>query len=1034
MDNKPLIEQLYARLLGRAADAPGLAYWSSHLESGALAPADVVAAFLSSREFGEVVLPVVQLYQLAFKRIPDIDGLAYWAGMAQSGASIAQIGAAIASSNEFHARFPGLLDHAATLSAMAAKAGPAGALDVHDYLLSFLPGTLSGGSSGGGGIAVDTVAPVLVSSNPLPYAPSASRSVIELVFDEDIALGGGAIRITNGSTQVLLNNGQQVVRVVGATDERVYYGASSNVQVSGATLRITLDQMLAPGAKYSLVLADGAVRDLAGNSFKGLMHSNVLTFTASNQTDFSPPTASSASYTQSGPFGAGEVITLKVHFNESVLVSGTPVLRVDTGAQDRNAVYTSGHGSNVLTFSYVVQAGDDTKSFGLSSDLNALREGLSGEITDLLGNVLDNAHVSFSNLSFAGYGYGTPLIELDTSGPAAPAALALSSDTGVAGDNRTNSTNPSISGVAEAGGLVRLYKQTDEGPVLLGDTVADGNGAWSIAPPLAHGTYTLFATVRDAALNSSLNSATLTITVDTQAEPAPAAPRMVAGDNTGSTADAVTSKSNPDITGDAVDSDATVLLYEGNGVIAESQLRGQQEAGDNGDWAITPTGLGAGVHPLFLVVRDRAGNLSAPSPVYTLTVDNSAPPTPTIGSLAAASDSGSSSEDRITMLTALTLVGSGGVANGKVQLFDGAASLGQFDVDGQGNWTANVTIGSSQGDHIITAITFAPAGTPSLASPGFTVTLDTLAPTTAASAPDLMEAYDSGDGKADNISNHTSPHFSGTAPESGAVIELRTADDQLFGSATVGKTGTWEIVPLSALATDKTYLLTAYWYDLAGNRSVGSSPLSYTLDRAGPEELFTQSGISPTAAITIPFDEAISWTAGDLVVTSGATESTIARSAITMASDNRSITLPANSFSAGSEYVLRLPPSLTDLAGNAYADGNIVLDFIAPALVSTTPANQGDYNGTIALTFNEAIAFAAGGSISLRKNGAQEDIYTFTKSSTNWEISNNTITFVGLTLDTGVYHLSLSNAIQDLVGNINTDTLISSLPLILNKS
>jgi hypothetical protein len=1033
MDNQPLIEQMYARLLGRAADADGLAYWNGLLGSGAVSVAGLVDAFLASREFRDVILPVVQLYELAFQRTPDIDGLAYWASQAQSGASLAQIGAAIAGSREFHARFPALVDPAASLSAMAAKAGAPDALDARDYLLSFLPNALAGGSMGGGSTAIDAVAPVLLSSTPSPNASNASRQVIELVFDEDIMLGDGIIRITNGTTQVLLNNGQRHVHVVGATDERVLPNAGS-VFVSDKTLRISLDQMLAPGAKYSLILGDGAVLDLAGNSFKGLMHSNAFSFTASTQTDFTSPAATSASYTQSGQFGAGEVITLSIHFNEAVTVTGTPVLRVDTGPQDRNATYQSGSGTNTLTFSYVVQPGDNTGSFGLSGDLTALREGLSGELTDLLGNVLDNAHVTFNTLSYAGYGYGSPVIELDTAGPAAPALPILVTDTGVVGDNTTNATTPGIRGNAEAGGLVRLYKMTEEGPVLLGDTVANGSGDWSISPALEHGTYQLFATVRDAALNSSLNSPTLTVTVDTQAEPMPAAPRMVVGDNTGSTSDAITSKSNPEISGDAVNADATVLLYKGNGKVDQSVLIGQQEAGDNGTWSIVPTGLGAGVHGLFLVLRDRAGNLSEPSSLYTLTIDATAPAAPTINSMLSAGDSGRISDDRITKLTAQTLTGAGGLANGKVQLFDGANSLGLFDVNPDGSWSANVTLGSTQGSHVITAITFAVSGTPSPASAGFTITLDTIGPETAPGAIDLLAAYDSGAASDDNISSNTIPTFAGTAPESGARVELRTAEDELIGDGIVASDLSWEIALKAALNTDKTWQLTAYWYDLAGNRSAGSAPFSYTLDRAGPEEQFTQSGTNASAAITIPFDEPISWLTGDLIVTSGLSESTISRSLITIGSDNRSMTIPANTFAAGAESTLRLPATLTDLAGNAYNDGNIVLDFLAPALVSTSPANQGEYTGIIALTFNEAIAFADAGSISLRKNGAQEDIYTFTKSSGNWEISNNTISFVGLTLDTGVYHLSLSNAIQDLVGNINTDHLISSLPLILNKN
>jgi hypothetical protein len=54
----------------------------------------------------------------------------------------------------------------------------------------------------------------------------------------------------------------------------------------------------------------------------------------------------------------GDVITVTVTFDQSVTVTGgTPTLLLETGLVDRNATYVSGSGSNILTFSYTVQAG-----------------------------------------------------------------------------------------------------------------------------------------------------------------------------------------------------------------------------------------------------------------------------------------------------------------------------------------------------------------------------------------------------------------------------------------------------------------------------------------------------------------------------------------------------------------------------------------------------------------------------------------------------------------------------------------------------
>ena len=59
-----------------------------------------------------------------------------------------------------------------------------------------------------------------------------------------------------------------------------------------------------------------------------------------------------------GAYTIGESIAVTVTFSESVTVSGTPQLTLETGTTDRVINYASGSGTPSLTFSYVVQAGD----------------------------------------------------------------------------------------------------------------------------------------------------------------------------------------------------------------------------------------------------------------------------------------------------------------------------------------------------------------------------------------------------------------------------------------------------------------------------------------------------------------------------------------------------------------------------------------------------------------------------------------------------------------------------------------------------
>ncbi|MCQ4240269.1 Ig-like domain-containing protein [Stutzerimonas stutzeri] len=82
----------------------------------------------------------------------------------------------------------------------------------------------------------------------------------------------------------------------------------------------------------------------------------------------SPPRVTAVTSSASdGSYRTGETLTISITFNQAVTVNtagGSPTLLLETGALDRNASYVSGSGTDTLTFSYTVQAGD------ISADLN----------------------------------------------------------------------------------------------------------------------------------------------------------------------------------------------------------------------------------------------------------------------------------------------------------------------------------------------------------------------------------------------------------------------------------------------------------------------------------------------------------------------------------------------------------------------------------------------------------------------------------------------------------------------------------------
>ena len=97
-----------------------------------------------------------------------------------------------------------------------------------------------------------------------------------------------------------------------------------------------------------------------------------------------------------GSYKAGEQIPITIQFSESVTVTGTPQLTLETGATDRIAGYTSGTGSSILTFTYTVQSGDT------SSDLeyvNTSSLALNSTIKDSVGN---NATLTLPTLAASG--------------------------------------------------------------------------------------------------------------------------------------------------------------------------------------------------------------------------------------------------------------------------------------------------------------------------------------------------------------------------------------------------------------------------------------------------------------------------------------------------------------------------------------------------------------------------------------------------------------------------------------------------------
>jgi hypothetical protein len=125
--------------------------------------------------------------------------------------------------------------------------------------------------------------------------------------------------------------------------------------------------------------------------------------------------------------------------------------------------------------------------------------------------------------------------------------------------------------------------------------------------------------------------------------------------------------------------------------------------------------------------------------------------------------------------------------------------------------------------------------------------LDTLAP----SSPslDIMPPDDTGYSNSDNITNQAKPNIIG-ASDPGTTVEL-FSNEQYIGQ-TSAQYGNWLF--LSPELTDGNYSLTAIATDVAGNRSLPSTPLNLTIDTTAPELTVTSELVIEDLVMERPMD------------------------------------------------------------------------------------------------------------------------------------------------------------------------------------
>ncbi|MCT7956022.1 DUF4347 domain-containing protein [Laspinema palackyanum] len=143
--------------------------------------------------------------------------------------------------------------------------------------------------------------------------------------------------------------------------------ASTRIRfVPNAGYRGTLTNAITFAAWDQIIGTNGGTEDVtAGNTTHGTSSTfSIATETADITVNPIPTITGISSPQTDGNYGVGTVIAIAITFSQIVNVTGTPQLSLNTGA---TASYSSGSGSNTLTFNYTVGAGQNTADLDYST-------------------------------------------------------------------------------------------------------------------------------------------------------------------------------------------------------------------------------------------------------------------------------------------------------------------------------------------------------------------------------------------------------------------------------------------------------------------------------------------------------------------------------------------------------------------------------------------------------------------------------------------------------------------------------------------
>jgi hypothetical protein len=223
--------------------------------------------------------------------------------------------------------------------------------------------------------------------------------------ENGIYIVGDTVSITISLNEIVQVTGVPILQLeTGDMDASVDYhsGSGSN--------ELTFHYIVSAGhssgdlsyqSSNALIFNDGMIQDSAGNEADLALGDpgSTMSLSANKNLEIDgilPAIIAVSSTVADSTYKIDDLIPIEVSFDDNVSVSGIPILILETGINDAEAIYASGSGQSTLIFNYIVGNGD------IASDLDYAG---NSALTNNGGSIIDeNGNLANLNLPIPGTG------------------------------------------------------------------------------------------------------------------------------------------------------------------------------------------------------------------------------------------------------------------------------------------------------------------------------------------------------------------------------------------------------------------------------------------------------------------------------------------------------------------------------------------------------------------------------------------------------------------------------------------------------